>query len=142
MYVVKVVCGIIWKGDTIFIARRKQEKALGGYWEFPGGKIEEGEDPEIALLRELKEELGMDVTIGEFIGRNIHHYESTSIELIAYECKFISATFELTDHVEWRFVNNSELQNFLLAPADLFLIDKITLNRNKAPRMQNKPNIY
>ncbi len=128
MKAVKVVCGVIWKGDKVFIARRKPEKMLGGYWEFPGGKIEDDEEPEKALIRELKEELGMDVLIGKYIGQNIHQYEHLTIDLIAYECKFISATFNLTDHDEWGFVRPKDLQKLRLAPADKFLLMKTQYN--------------
>ena len=62
---IKVVCGIIFKDQKIFICRRNPEASLGGYWEFPGGKIEEGEDHRESLKRELMEELLMDVEIEE-----------------------------------------------------------------------------
>jgi 8-oxo-dGTP diphosphatase len=120
---IKVVCGVIWKEDKIFIARRKPEKSQGGYWEFPGGKIEDAEIPEIALQRELKEEFDMQVNIGIYIGKNIHHYENITVELIAYTCGFISASFLLTDHDKYEFVNPIELRNYKMAPADLFLVE-------------------
>ncbi|MBL7912255.1 MAG: (deoxy)nucleoside triphosphate pyrophosphohydrolase [Bacteroidia bacterium] len=123
MKTVKVVCGIIQKDGKIFIARRKPEKSMGGYWEFPGGKIEKSEDEEQALKRELKEELGMAVLVGKRIGQNTHKYETITIELIAYECEFISASFQLTDHDEYNFVNPENLINFNIAPADMFFLD-------------------
>lgn len=122
---IKVVCGVIWKEDKIFIARKKPEKSLGGYWEFPGGKIESGENPKHALERELKEELGMDVIVEGLIGQNIHFYNEIAIELIAYKCNFIEATFQLTDHDEYKFVLQSELDKFNIAPADLFILKLI-----------------
>lgn len=125
MKIIKVVCGIIWKEGKVFIARRKPEKSLGGFWEFPGGKIEEGEDPKEALARELKEELGMDITIERFFGSNIHAYENFTIELIAYECEFVEASFKLTDHDEWKFIEPSALSNEKLAPADAPLAIKL-----------------
>ena len=126
MKITKVVCGVIWKGKKVFIARRKPEKALGGYWEFPGGKIENDEEPEKALSRELKEELGMVVTIDKLIGHNIHKYDTVSIKLIAYKCIFVSAIFQLTDHDAWCFVSPQEIMQFKLAPADVFFIEKIS----------------
>jgi len=127
MKTVKVVCGIIWKDGKIFIARRKPEKSMGGYWEFPGGKIEQGEDPKEALARELKEELGMEVKVLNHFGSNLHQYESFSIELIAYICEFVNATFELTDHVEWKFITHVELSQYKLAPADLPFVERIQM---------------
>lgn len=125
MKTIKVVCGIIWKEDKVFIARRKPEKSLGDYWEFPGGKIEEGENPKQALIRELKEELGMEVTVKEYFGTNTHQYEKLIIELIAYECDFVSASFQLTDHDDWKFIESSALSDEKLAPADAPFANKL-----------------
>lgn len=125
MKVIKVVCGIIWKDDKVFIARRKPEKSMGGYWEFPGGKIEEGEDPEAALKRELKEELGMNVVVKEYFGTNNHQYENFKIELIGYNCGFVSATFQLTDHDEYKFITPAEILNYRVAAADIPLVKLI-----------------
>ena len=123
---IKVVCGIIWKDGKVFIARRKPGKSLAGFWEFPGGKLDEGEEPEAALIRELEEELGMDVKISSFFGSKTHHYESFSIELIAYTCAFISASYHLTDHDEISFVDPKELSSFQIAPADLFIVEQLS----------------
>ncbi len=125
MKIIKIVCGIIWNDGRVFIARRKPEKSLGGYWEFPGGKIEGNEDPETALKRELDEELGMKVNIKSYLASNIHHYDSFSIELIAFECEFVSSNFNLTDHDEFVFDAPRKLCNYKLAPADLFILDII-----------------
>jgi 8-oxo-dGTP diphosphatase len=127
MKTIKVVCGVIWIDGKVFIAKRKPEKSLGGYWEFPGGKIEENELPELALERELKEELGMTVKVLDYVGQNIHQYENFAIELIAYKCEFISASFQLIDHDEVQFVNCVDLFNFKLAPADIFIL-KLIIN--------------
>ena len=122
---IKVVCGIIWKEGKVFITKRKPEKSLGGFWEFPGGKLETDENPESALIRELEEEIGMQVKILNFFSSKIHHYETFSIELIAYECDFIHASFRLTDHDESEFVNPKDLTNYKIAPADLFIVDQL-----------------
>jgi len=123
--VIKVVCGIIRKGDTYFIARRKPEKSLGGYWEFPGGKLEEGEDPVSALQRELLEELGMKVGEIQYYDSHEHEYESFNIELIAYSCDFIEATFEMTDHDSYLFVSKNDLHSYSLAPADIYFAQSL-----------------
>jgi 8-oxo-dGTP diphosphatase len=122
---IEVVCGVIWKENRIFIARKKPEKSLGGYWEFPGGKVELGENPKHALERELKEEIGMDVLIGDLMGQNVHFYNEITINLIAYKCEFVTATFQLIDHDEYDFVPPIELVKFKIAPADLFILKLI-----------------
>jgi len=123
---IKVVCGIIWKDGKVFIARRKPNKSLAGFWEFPGGKLEEGEKAETALCRELEEELGMKIKISDFFGSKVHHYDTFSIELSAYTCEFLSASYQLTDHDEIAFVPINNLSNYQIAPADLFIVDLLT----------------
>lgn len=119
---IKVVCGIIWNERKILLARRKPEKTLGGFWEFPGGKLEIEEDPVLALQRELREEMGMEVSNIQYYGVNVHPYDTFSIELVAFKCDFENATFRLTDHDDYLFVKPNELNNFKIAPADEYFI--------------------
>ncbi|MFA4977167.1 MAG: NUDIX domain-containing protein [Sphingobacterium sp.] len=72
MDLITVVCGIIFKDDLVLICRRKPEKSLGGYWEFPGGKVEDGESNEESLLRELIEELNLKVKIKQHFFDTVH----------------------------------------------------------------------
>ncbi len=118
---IKVVCGIIYKEGKIFLCRRKPEKSLGGYWEFPGGKVEAGEAPEAALQRELHEELAMEVTIDRYFGTSRYDYPDFSIELIAYCCTFKRSSFTLTDHDAYEWVKPGELLDWKLSPADVVL---------------------
>ena len=119
MDIIRVVCGIIFKDNRVFICRRSPEKSLGGYWEFPGGKIEQGESNEEALSRELLEELGMKVDVKDYFGTNFHTYEKFTIELIAYKCNLIDANFQLTDHDSFEWVHIKDLSKWSLAPADI-----------------------
>ena len=102
---------------------------LGGYWEFPGGKVESGEQNRKALERELREELGMHVEIQEFLNSYIHHYESFSINLIAFKCKFISATFDLVDHDAFKWVSLTQINNYALAAADIPILNSLISDR-------------
>lgn len=119
MDIIRVVCGIVFKEDKILLCRRKAKKSLGGYWEFPGGKVEPNELESDALVRELKEELSMKVEITKHFKTIIHQYENVQIELIAYGCKFIQADFVLVDHDEIQWVEKRGLLSFNLAPADI-----------------------
>ncbi|WP_343522016.1 (deoxy)nucleoside triphosphate pyrophosphohydrolase [Pedobacter sp.] len=130
MDTVKVVCGIIFKEDRILLCRRKPVKSLGGYWEFPGGKVESSESESEALIRELKEELSMQVEIGKHFKTAVHQYEQIQIELIAYTCKFIQADFRLVDHDEIQWVRKTELLKFNLAPADIPIAEAFSLTSN------------
>ncbi len=125
MKVFKVVCGIIYQQNKIFIARRKKGRDFAGKWEFPGGKVEKEESEKEALNRELLEELGMKVIIGEKIGSNKHQYETFSIVLIAFKCQFVSANYAMTDHDDYKWVESKSLHEFDFTDADLPLIDLI-----------------
>ncbi len=122
---IKVVCGIIYKNRQILICRKKPDKSLGGYWEFPGGKIEAGETAPEALYRELKEELGMSASIGKRYTTVFHSYETCTIELTAYICQFEEASFRLTDHDCYKWIDANDLNMYNLAPADIAIAEKL-----------------
>lgn len=106
----------------ILIAKRKNDKILGGFWEFPGGKVEKDETPEEGLIRELKEEMNIDIKVIEYIGENIHDYERGSINLIAFKAKILKGNIKLVDHDEYKWIELSELNSYKLAPADIPII--------------------
>ena len=133
MDMIRVVCGIVFKDDKVFICRRKPNKSLGGYWEFPGGKIEIGESNEDSMKRELLEELQMEVDLVKYFSSSQHHYENFSIDLIAYTCNFRNWNLTLTDHDRYDWVSPSEILNWKLAPADIPLAKELkTKAHNKA----------
>lgn len=115
----RVTAAIIKKDNKILIARRAANKHLAGYWEFPGGKIEDNETPEICLKRELNEELGITVNVGNFFMENQHDYGTKIILLQAYLCELISGSIVLRDHDKFEWVVKSDLSNFNFAPADI-----------------------
>lgn len=125
MAIIKVVCGIIFNDDKLFICRRSSNKSLSGYWEFPGGKVEEDETFEASLKRELHEELGMDVNVQNHFDTVIHEYENFTIELIAYRCEFIEASYKLTDHDKYKWIDLNTLLNYDLALADIPVAEKL-----------------
>lgn len=98
---------------------------MAGKWEFPGGKVEPNETEEHALIRELLEEFGTTVSIGDRLGENIHRYDSFRIRLIAYRCTTDRTNFELTDHDQIQWVSKEEAVQFDLAEADIPLLDLI-----------------
>ena len=117
---ITVLCGIIYNtSGEVFLARRREGKSHAGKWEFPGGKLEAGESEAACLQRELLEELGMEVKVQERLGENVHAYSEVQIRLIAYRCKFIQATFVLTDHDEYAWVKPEKIAKYDLAEADV-----------------------
>ena len=122
---IRVTAAVIKKNNKILIAQRKKEKHLGLKWEFPGGKIEEGESPEKCLKRELKEEFGIETIINNFIVRTRHKYPKVEIELLAYYVQYVSGEFKLIDHEKIAWVEKEKLVSYDFATADLDIIEKI-----------------
>ena len=120
-----VTAAIIVKNNFILLTRRKVGEKLEGYWEFPGGKIENGETPQEGLERELLEELGVNSRAGNIFAENIYHYEFGTIKLIGIKTDLIDKKFRLTVHdkAEWILIN--DLLNYQLSPADIPIAQKI-----------------
>lgn len=124
---IKVVCGIIYKGDEIFIARRKPNKSMGGLWEFPGGKLEHNESEIECLKRELSEELNMEVdNISYFITSNFVN-EKAGISLIAYKAIFSNWNNTLLDHDQFKWAKTGELSAYNFSPPDVPIIESLLL---------------
>jgi len=107
------------------IARRPATDRLANKWEFPGGKVEEGESPEACLARELNEELGIEVRIGSFLGESCYHYEHISIRLLAYRVCWIAGDLHPRVHDEIRWVSLDQLDHHEFAPADIPFVEKL-----------------
>jgi len=109
----------------ILIARRKAETFLGGYWEFPGGKIEGDETPAECAARELHEEMHIFIEAGDVIADTVHDYGEKVVHLIAVRAILIDGHFQLHDHDEIRWVTVHEMDDYLFAPADEALLGRI-----------------
>jgi 8-oxo-dGTP diphosphatase len=114
-----VTAAIIQKDEKILIARRSSHKHMGGMWELPGGKIEEQETPELCLQRELREELGIEVEVGEFFMDNQHNYGDKVVLLKAFFCELINGTPMLHDHDEIKWIEKEDFTDYQFAPADI-----------------------
>ena len=127
MALIDVVCGVLTNDrGEILLCRRKIEKSLGGFWEFPGGKVERDERSQDALKRELLEELDLEVVILERIGGTFHYaYPSASIALIPFKCQLhrMGSKMEAHDLIQW--VQKSDLLKFQLAPADVPIANEL-----------------
>lgn len=120
-----VTAGIIEKDGKILIARRKSGKCVGANWEFPGGKLEEGETQEECLKRELKEELNFEVKVGDFLASSKFFCGDNEIELMAYKAEYISGEMILTDHDEVKWVEFTELSNYKFTLPDVPIVEKL-----------------
>ena len=122
--IIRVTAAIIESGDKILIAQRKSEDDIfGGLWEFPGGKIENGETPEECMARELMEELEIKVEVGTLITSNKHRYPNGIFELLAYRVQHICGNFVLNDHDEIKWITIDEINDFEFPPANTPIIN-------------------
>jgi len=119
---IKVVAAIIHKDNKIMIAKRKENKSMGGFWEFPGGKIDPGETPEESLVRELKEEMDISIKVEKYVGESIYDYGDIVICLLGYLASIENGDIILNDHDEYEWVTLENICKFKLAPADIPLV--------------------
>ncbi|WP_159885762.1 8-oxo-dGTP diphosphatase MutT [Paenibacillus puerhi] len=109
----------------ILIARRRKGRSQEGLWEFPGGKIENGESAEDCLRRELQEEMQIDIDPYAFFGTNDHDYGSVRIRLIAYKAAYLAGEIALVDHDDYRWIGLEELGEYVFAPADIPFVEML-----------------
>lgn len=123
----RVVMAVIWNTsmDEILICQRPERKNFGGMWEFPGGKVEHGEDDIEALDRELDEELG--ILMNDFIHRMdfTHEYEDTTIEFVVYDLYSFDGEAYGRESQTIRWINVADIDSVEFPPADYILIDEI-----------------
>ncbi|MCR4793226.1 MAG: (deoxy)nucleoside triphosphate pyrophosphohydrolase [Lachnospiraceae bacterium] len=124
MKTVRVVAAVIRDGDKIFATQRGYGEYKDG-WEFPGGKIEEGETPEEALKREILEELDTEITVGNLIKTIKYDYPTFHLSMDCFWATVKSGHLELKEAEAARWLSREELDEVEWLPADLELVDKI-----------------
>jgi 8-oxo-dGTP diphosphatase len=115
---------LIDKDGRVLLSKRPAHKQLGGLWEFPGGKVEQGERPETALIRELKEELGIDVAESCLAPLTFasHAYEDFHLLMPLYVCRRWQGQASGAEGQELAWVRPLKLRDYLMPPADVPLI--------------------
>lgn len=129
---VHVVAAVLYRESEVLIFRRGPGMTGAGHWEFPGGKVEPGEDAVSALKREILEELGAVIEVEEFIGENIHQYPNKKIRLNFYWAKAPPEPFILAEHDAYQFVKPRDLDVNILSAADRAIVEVLKNN----PRMK------
>ena len=114
-----VTAAVIKEDGRYLVARRRPGGPRGGLWEFPGGKVEPGERDDEALRRELREELGIDVSVGQPTDTVHWVYPDLRIELRSYECRIVGGRPDAAEHEELRWVTPHELLELPLSEADV-----------------------
>lgn len=124
---VKVAVAIITNAkQQILITRRAMQGPHGGLWEFPGGKLEEGELPTAALVREIKEEVGLDVVAYDYLGEIHHEYAHRAVSLLVYDVQHFQGEPACCEaQLDMRWVALSDLKNFEFPAANLDVIELI-----------------
>jgi len=120
-----IAAGIIWRGDEILIARRPEKGLLGGLWEFPGGKLENGETLQQAVAREIREELDVRVSVQELVTVIKHQYTHFKITLHAFHCKYLSGEPKAIGCVEWRWVKREGLDALPFPTANRKILNQL-----------------
>ena len=115
------VAGIARRGSLIFIARRGSGGALGGKWEFPGGKVEPGEDAAAALIREFDEEFSLAITVGAFLGSAVFTHRGVERTLFAHAVSFTGEPV-LREHTAWKWAALAEIETLDFAGSDRLLL--------------------
>ena len=129
MKIIRVVAAITKavneKGETIIFATQRGYGDFKGGWEFPGGKIEEGETPKEALKREIMEELETEIIVGELVDTIEYDYPTFHLSMDCFWAEIVSGDLVLTEHVAAKWLTKEELDSVEWLPADITLIEKI-----------------
>lgn len=131
MKTIKVVASVIKskneKGEPIIFATQRGYGDFKGGWEFPGGKIEEGETPQDALKREIMEELDTEIEIGELIDTIEYDYPTFHLSMDCFWCEIMKGDLVLKEHEAARWLDKENLYSVEWLPADMSLIERIAL---------------
>jgi bis(5'-nucleosidyl)-tetraphosphatase len=122
---IDVTAAVLIENGRVLIARRRPGASQAGLWEFPGGKMRPGESPAQCLKREIREELGIEIVVGEFFGESVYAYENQTIRLLAYRVRVESGELSANDHAELAWVAPADLGRYRFCPADVPFTEKL-----------------
>jgi mutator protein MutT len=126
---IDVAAALVFRAGKLLITQRYAEAHLGGLWEFPGGKREPGESFEDCLTRELREELGIEVTVGELVESLTHAYPEKTVYLMFFRCSWLKHEPQSLGCAAFKWVTLEELERHPFPAADARLLQKLRLDR-------------
>jgi 8-oxo-dGTP diphosphatase len=126
--VIEVSAGLIFRSGKLLITQRHADSHLGGLWEFPGGKRESGETFEQCLVRELQEELGVEVVVGNLLDELTHSYPERTVRLKFFACRLKQGEPQPIGCAAVQWVSQQELADYSFPAADARLLDKLRVS--------------
>lgn len=134
MTTVIVAAGVVRNPQgRILLTRRAEGTHLAGLWEFPGGKLEDGEAPEACIVRECREECGLEVAVGDVLDVAFHRYEHKDVLLLFYACTLLSGDVQHLGVADHAWITPAELDAYELPPPDTRLVQKLKSGTLSAP---------
>lgn len=122
---IEVSAALIFRDDKLLITQRHAQAHLGGLWEFPGGKREAGETFEQCLVREIREELGVEISVSELFEEVRHDYSEKSVHLKFFICQLLSGEPQPLDCAAVKWIDQAQLTDFEFPAADAALLEKL-----------------
>jgi 8-oxo-dGTP diphosphatase len=120
-----VVAALVWRDGKLLVSRRRLDQAMPNLWEFPGGKIEAGEPPQVALAREVREELGCEVQVGQIVDVVFHDYPAFDLYMLVYDCRIVTGEPAPVGVAEIAWIDPERLPSLDLLPADFPLARRL-----------------
>ncbi len=121
----EVVAALIWEGNQFLICQRPAHKARGLLWEFVGGKVEPGESKEAALIRECREELGIELAVGTVFMDVTHAYPDLTVHLTLFHAVIAAGIPQKLEHNDIRWITPAQIPDFDFCPADVAILERI-----------------
>jgi len=123
--IIEVSAALIFRAGKILIAQRCADAHLGGLWEFPGGKREANESFEQCLIREIREELGIEISVGGLFNETTHSYAEKTVHLKFFVCQLLDGEPQPIGCARFRWIDKNELANYEFPAADARLLEKL-----------------
>lgn len=121
----EVVAALIWDEGRFMICQRPATKSCALLWEFVGGKVEKGETKEAALIRECREELGIELTVGDVFTEVVHEYPDITVHLTLFNAEISDGTPQKLEHNDIRWITPEEIPQYNFCPADIEIVAKL-----------------
>jgi 8-oxo-dGTP diphosphatase len=131
---IEVTCALIMDGQQVLVTQRSEQMPHPLKWEFPGGKLRSGESPEKCIVREIREELGIGISVRELLPSVKHSYEKEKIKLIPFICRWEEGEIHLAEHRFFRWVHLDDLDQLDRLEAD---VEIVSLLRSKYSPQRN-----